>query len=159
MTRHPALEPFSRDHNDGLILSRKALRLAEADAEPRTAAAADFADAWERDLRSHFESEELLLAEIATPEEMARLHSEHQELETHFEAVRGGDTSADRLRALGRSLTRHIRWEERELFVAIESRGTEEQFARLAKATEEHERSRWDHDPRRRRLVEKRLGG
>jgi len=157
MTRHPALEPFSRDHNDGLILARKALKLAEAEPRQRIAARGELDEAWERDLQSHFDSEELLLSEIATPEERARLHSEHREIEAHFGAVREGDSSAERFKALGQALAGHIRWEERELFVAIEARGTEEQFARLAQATEEHERSRWEHDPRRRRLVERRL--
>ncbi|KXK12432.1 MAG: hypothetical protein UZ18_ATM001002132 [Armatimonadetes bacterium OLB18] len=102
MTRHPALEPFSRDHNDGLILARKALKLAEAEPRQRIAARGELEEAWERDLQSHFDSEELLLAEIATPEERARLHSEHRELEAHFGAVREGDSSAERFKRWGR---------------------------------------------------------
>ncbi len=144
MKRHPALEPFSRDHNYGLILAR---RLSEGvDSLPA------FREAWEVELRDHFEEEERLLLPICSEEEAERMRREHQEI-----ATLGANASTDHeARRLGELLHDHIRWEERELFVALESRANEASLRSLSLATRNLERRRGKANPLRAELVARR---
>src|SRR5262249_29976314 len=49
LKRHPALQPFSREHMSGLVQARNLRRRPLTDAE-RTAVVAEFAKAWEQEL-------------------------------------------------------------------------------------------------------------
>jgi len=143
MKRHPALEPFSRDHNDGLILARILI-------ENREGAAERMKQEWDRELQDHFAEEERLLGPLATPADQQRLREEHQDLEDRINALPEGVVE------LGEKLDAHIRWEEREFFPAVEANATEEQLAELMKLSSEVEMRRWPHDARRADLVQKR---
>lgn len=143
MRRHPALEPFSRDHNTGLILAR-------ALTEARQGADQQFREAWTRELADHFAEEERLLGPLCSPAHLDRLLSEHAHI-AHL-----GQSLPRRMKALGEALDAHIRWEERELFPAIEASASEEQLVQLMRATDEVEERRWAHEPRREELVRRR---
>jgi hypothetical protein len=156
MKRHPALEPFSRDHNDGLILARRLSLAADEGQETRAGAADLFMEAWKVELKDHFDEEERLLSDLASPEDRERLLAEHRVIEDHFDALTAGDLSRFRLAEIGKALHDHIRWEERGLFVAIENSASEEQLARLAQETHEHEQRRWELNPKRKELVQRR---
>jgi len=143
MKRHPALEPFSRDHNDGLILAR-------ALEEGREGADSDARIAWDLELQDHFAEEERLLGPLCSAELSARLRAEHQDIERRIQAL-----PADP-KELGVLLDAHIRWEERELFPTIEAGASEAQLTELQRETNELEKRRWPMDARRSELVQRR---
>lgn len=143
MKRHPALEPFSRDHNTGLILARALI-------ESRSEAAEQFKVAWDRELADHFAEEERLLGPLCSSADLDRLLSEHAHI-AHL-----GRHLPEHMKDLGESLDAHIRWEERELFPAIEASASVEQLVQLMHATDEVEERRWVNEPNRERLVRRR---
>jgi len=135
MKRHTALEPFSRDHNVGLILARE---LSRAD----VGVGQKLVDIWRDEMRDHFEQEEDLLVPLATEAHAKRLVSEHRQFATFVEEVTKGNEGPELLRAAGALLDSHIRWEEREFFVEIEKSSTDAQLAELIIKTEKVELSR-----------------
>lgn len=143
MKRHPALEPFSRDHNDGLILARSLM--AGEDSAPQQAK-----EAWDGELRDHFEEEERLLGHLCSEQSLERLLREHREIETLIKSLPAGSA------ALGEALEAHIRWEERVLFPDIEATASEEDFKRLDSESQALEERRWPNSPRRAELVQRR---
>lgn len=146
MKRHPALEPFSRDHNDGLILARKL-------EEDRPGAMEEFLQGWNTELEDHFEEEERLLGQCCTKDQLDQLVGEHQ-------AIRSAAFSeSPDPKLVGRLLHDHIRWEERVLFPSLESRMTPSEVERLDQEARKLEMRRWPHDSSRERLVKKRWGG
>lgn len=145
MKRHPALEPFSRDHNDGLILARNL----ELD---RDGAIEAMRLAWNVELEDHFAEEERLLIPLASEAAADRLRAEHEEIARRVQRL------PDEPEALGVLLRDHIRWEERVLFVEIEKTATEAQLATLAEQTDALELRRHEHDAQRKRLVRRRRG-
>lgn len=143
MKRAFALEPFSRDHNDGLHLARTLK-------EERPAAPALARAAWERELADHFAEEERLLGPLAGEDSM-RLHDEHRLIEQLLGELPGSCL------ALGHALEDHIRWEERVLFPTIESRMTPDEEATLAQEALKMEHRRWETCPSRAEIVQRRL--
>ena len=143
MKRAFALEPFSRDHNDGLHLAR-ALK------EERPEAPALAREAWERELADHFAEEERLLGPLAG-RDSERMHEEHGLI-----AQLIGELPSSCL-ALGQALEDHIRWEERVLFPAIESRMTPDEEATLAQEALKMEHRRWETCPSRAEIVKRRF--
>jgi len=148
--RHPALEPFSRDHNDGLILSRRLMRTDPGVAER---ARTD----WNKELADHFRVEEEVLGPLSSAEDLDRMVRDHEDLRARFLAL--DRASAEDLRMLGSLLEAHIRWEEREWFPRIEATLTEESIASLSEASLLLEQRRWEIDPLRESLVRRRLQG
>lgn len=145
MKRHPALEPFSRDHKSGLALART-LQQSRPDALERLRIA------WSGELRDHFADEEKLLLPLLPEKSRQRLLQEHARLRALIEAP-----SVD-LAATGDALMNHIRWEERELFPFLESSLTTEQLAALEVDTNEIEVLRWATEPERENMVKRRWG-
>jgi mannose-6-phosphate isomerase-like protein (cupin superfamily) len=147
MKRHPSLEPFSRDHNVGLILARRLIA-----GEDGSLAA--FQDAWRAEFSDHFTEEERLLGPLALEHERQRLLDEHASIAALGERAESGEDAAE----LGRQLEAHIRWEERELFPSIEQHATTAALASLAVLTERLERRRAESPlaPRRSELVARR---
>jgi hemerythrin-like domain-containing protein len=119
MKRHPFLLQLSREHHQGLVLARKARRWAAGDATEGEQGWAAVRHAYESELRPHFEEEEArvfpLLAAHAE-KLVARALDDHRRLRT---LALGGSTLAE-LEELGQLLEAHIRFEERELFPAVE---------------------------------------
>lgn len=138
--RHPSLIPLSRDHHDALAL---AFRLrhpsppgpATAVTPPSTAGsrARETLDFFTAHLDGHFAAEEeaLFPAIVASPAAgdawrtlVAELIAEHRTMELQRDAIAaalasGGADLADALDAFATTLERHVRREERELFVAF----------------------------------------
>ncbi|MBZ0213048.1 MAG: hemerythrin domain-containing protein [Nitrospirae bacterium] len=155
MKRHPALQPFSRDHNVGLVLARS-LQTASDDGARREVAR-KLLEAWDVELKDHFSEEERLLGPLASEGMAERLRHEHRVIAEWIEAFRTtgeyGTTAA-----VGTLLHDHIRWEERELFPAIEASATEEDLERLARETDGLEARRHDSPlaPRRGERMDRR---
>jgi hypothetical protein len=121
MKRHPALEPFSRDHNVGLILARELMRGDDGVGEK-------LADVWQDEMQDHFEMEEQLLGPLLSASSAARLIEEHRRFTELVEQLSSTPHARDILNQAGALLDAHIRWEERELFPEIEQSATPEQL-------------------------------
>lgn len=143
MKRHQSLHSLSRDHHHALVQART-LSLAAAAKEPTglAQAASHFAAYWERDLQAHFSQEEQivlpLLAKHSPPgsneiEETLNQHAEIRRLvdELNDRLARREPLDADLLGSLGEALRSHIRFEENDLFPAVEASATEEDLWRM----------------------------
>lgn len=144
--RHEALAPLSRDHYVGLVQARHLKKAAEADDVARRKAIAVFVDAWDTQIAEHFADEQRLLADLATADDRERLLSEHRQIRELAERARElrhqTDPSAEVVQTIGETLEKHIRWEERELFVRLQDQLTEAQLVELGRRTASIERAR-----------------
>jgi len=140
MKRAEALQPLSREHQGALAVAK-----ALSEAEDREAAARTLLEFWRADGRRHFRIEEEVLlpgwafvAEVdwAGAERMLR---EHLEIRRQVLRTEAGEIDLDELRALGRLLHDHVRYEERQLFPEVEAALGNADLDRLAAAIEEAE--------------------
>lgn len=133
--RAKALEPLSRDHLKAL-LAAKALREAK---EARGAREA-FLEFWRSHGGHHFRvEEEVLLPHWALGGEVdraavERMLAEHLEIRREALRLAGEQPSLEELHELGRLLHDHVRFEERQLFPAIEGSLDADRLARLVPA-------------------------
>lgn len=137
MKRHVALRQLSSDHHSGLVLARRVSKLA-ADSD-LAAAAQNLLTAWRAEIGPHFIAEEEwllpLFARHTAPDhplivETLRQHVMMRALLDEIEEGRAAP-SLPVLQALGDALREHIRFEENELFPAIEAALPEAQLQRL----------------------------
>lgn len=119
MKRTVELAPLSRDHHVAL---EHALRLRRASQEDAAAVVARFLAFLVDHGRAHFAQEEDLLVP-AVPEEYGdlarRMQAEHHEILCRAEAL-GRCPDVASACELGELLSRHVRFEERELFPLLE---------------------------------------
>jgi hypothetical protein len=117
LTRHPALQPFSRDHHAGLVRAQQLLRAARGSADDRRAALASFLDAWDGDIQAHFDDEDRILGSLLGDDQRHHLAAQHREIRSLVQHARGlgkqDDPGEEWLSDLGQKLNDHIRWEER----------------------------------------------
>ena len=121
MRRTAELAPLSRDHHVAL---EHALRLRRASEEDVGAVVAAFLAFLVDDGRAHFAQEESLLAPLVPVDHadlVRRMHAEHEEILRRAEAL-GRRPVVASARELGELLSRHVRFEERELFPLLERR-------------------------------------
>ncbi len=141
--RHPALQPFSRDHFVGLFHANQLIWLREGRARkdlPTTVA--NFLQAWQTEISIHFLDEERLLPPLpVSRESISRLLNEHEMLRKYVTELTK-NPSIDNSYKLGRSLDDHIRWEEHHLFPEIEKALSEERLSLLQGQTNEVEIAR-----------------
>lgn len=146
MKRHPALIPLSRQHHDGLALGVFIKRGLGDGADPGEAERlrGKVLDAWNLELRGHFEVEESILfpavrGAIPNPGTVDRLLAEHSEIRAMIASLAEleGDGLAAGLRSLGELLTRHIRTEERALFEAVQASLGDGELAALGERIEQ----------------------
>jgi hypothetical protein len=119
--RTAELAPLSRDHHAALEHALKLRRASDGDLAVVVAAFLAFVVT---DGRVHFAQEESLLAP-AVPDDQVdlarRMRTEHEEILRRAEAL-GRRPDVASARALGELLSRHVRFEERELFPLLERR-------------------------------------
>lgn len=138
--RAEALQPLSRDHLRAL-LTAKALR----EADDAGAARGKFLEFWHEDGAHHFRIEEEVLLPwwaLFAPVDrdgVDRMLEEHLEIRRQALRLEAGEGSLEELRQLGQLLHDHVRFEERQLFPAIEDSLDAEQLARLVPAVLEAE--------------------
>lgn len=146
--RHPALQPFSRDHVVGLYHAHQLMWLsggrARCDAQTTVR---NFLHAWDSELISHFAGEEELLAMPPVKEaSINKLFADHNELRTLclklLNALDLPEPDLDLCKQTGQKLEQHIRWEEHEFFPEIEQALSETQLAELSAKTQEFEKPR-----------------
>jgi hypothetical protein len=145
MKRNAALVSLSRDHHRALSIARKLCRSTIETAAGDRAAALIF---WEGAGRAHFRiEEEVLLPAYAAHGDgrhplVGRALCDHVVIRQRMDHLaRASDGSAAELHELGALLSDHVRLEERQLFVLIESAVPAAQLEALAVALRHaHER-------------------
>ena len=141
MKRHRSLYPLSHDHHHALV---QVITLDRAGAGGDQAglreAAARFAGFWRNDLQRHFAQEEQIVLPLLAKYKAADAAEIRGTLEQHSDIVRLIDElneklalqdemiEASLLANLAESLRRHIRYEESELFPAVEASVPEEEL-------------------------------
>ncbi len=125
LKRHATLQPLSREHMGGLIQARNLRRASDLDQVSRQRAIDEFLDVWHTEIRAHFDDEErLLLPLVNSPSLRVRLLDEHGALRRLAEACERDPEAvarnAELVHQIGLRLHDHIRWEERELFEAVQ---------------------------------------
>lgn len=125
MQRSPALQPLSREHHAALKLAKACERAALAADAPDVARACRRAmDACAGELKAHFSVEERTLLPLldGTPDQplAGRALAEHGQLYALLDGLQQND--AETLGRFGKCLAEHVRFEERELFPALENR-------------------------------------
>jgi iron-sulfur cluster repair protein YtfE (RIC family) len=140
MKRHQSLYPLSHDHHHALV---QALNLDKAgvgdDQAGLPEVAARFAGFWKSDLHRHFAQEEQIVlpllakykaADAAEIKDTLEQHSAITRLigELNEKLARGEMIEASLLTNLAESLRRHIRYEESELFPAVEASVPDEEL-------------------------------
>lgn len=141
--RHPALQPLSRDHHFGLLLCWKIRKGLSIQIEPkRIKAYTEWF--WNAHLKHHFEVEEKSIFPILGDknEGVQRAIQEHWALTELFESSSELRSELEKLEVL---LNAHIRFEERELFNAIQEKATPEQVLEIQKLHHtEIDENAWD---------------
>jgi iron-sulfur cluster repair protein YtfE (RIC family) len=134
MKRSEDLEPLSHDHYEGLLVAARIRKGLEKAASPSTIAAyvSHFRDAH---LAAHFRREEEflppLLAEIGASDLTARMMTEHRLIDRLISSAAEENVPEEAVRKLAevsRVLKSHIRFEERDVFPALEERAQEEKL-------------------------------
>jgi hypothetical protein len=120
--RSAALTPLSHDHHQALFVAVQLKRAEDGSAFSL------FREFLSGEGGTHFEIEESILlpgwlaADPSADREGAeRVLREHLEIRAAGERMAAGEPSAEELHALGELLQLHVRFEERELFPAIEA--------------------------------------
>lgn len=142
--RHPALIPLSHDHHEGLIAAQRLKRGAPAYRDCDDAGASIIL-LWERELDFHFQQEERQLFGLETGNNLASMIrqalDEHAEMRSMVDACRAGAVDDELVRRLGALLERHIRFEERTLFPALQEHLSAEELERIGEAILEERRN------------------
>ncbi|MBM3216635.1 hemerythrin domain-containing protein [Candidatus Poribacteria bacterium] len=126
MRRDERLHPLSWGHHHGFVFARRLSRAADAPIDAHLQALVT--EFWRDDLNPHFTAEERwLVPALEAHGELplrARLLEEHAALRSAYgRIVQASDAGIGtrELAGFAEALTRHIRFEERELFPAIEA--------------------------------------
>jgi len=134
LKRHKALQPLSREHHHGLLLSWKIRSGFSKNVEPeRIKKYADWF--FKTHLLSHFEMEEQHVFTIleSNNELVKKALSDHRLLKRLFE----DDDIKIALSKIEEVLDAHIRYEERILFPEIQKMATELQLMKIAETHQE----------------------
>lgn len=123
MKRSAALQPLSREHHTALTLAKACERAAQSCNKGLVAETCQrVIRAFSAELEPHFQIEEQsLLPLLRSPETrplVQRTLADHQQLRALHDGLRRND--AEMLGCFGKCLMAHVRFEERELFPAIE---------------------------------------
>jgi len=124
MKRTPALQPLSREHHTALTLAKACERAAQSCDEERIAKTCQrVLQAFSDELEPHFQIEEQsllpLLRSAGNTPLAQRTLEDHQQLRALLDGLRQNNIEA--LGSFGKLLSVHVRFEERELFPALES--------------------------------------
>lgn len=137
MKRHASLQGLSRDHYQALVLARALAAGTPAGEDGVTRSldvvAPEVRERFERELQPHFllEERELVPLCLCADGELPRLG---RSLLDQHAALRAGfreEPQSDGFAALGRALTAHVRFEERELFPSLEAQLSPEVLTEL----------------------------
>lgn len=124
MKRIETLQPLSREHHTALTLSKACERAVQSRDEEKVAKACQrVIQAFADELEPHFQLEEKsFLPLLHSPENKPleeRTLEDHRQLRALLDGLQQNDAGA--LDSFGKLLMAHVRFEERELFPALES--------------------------------------
>ena len=134
LKRHEALKPLSRDHHQGLLLCWKIREgLIKGIAHERIKSYTDFF--YSSQLKPHFKFEEEEVFPLLGEEHpmIIRALKEHHRLESLFKA----EANHENFTSIELELNRHIRFEERQLFMVLQESISEEQLQKISTKEEE----------------------
>ena len=137
MKRHPSLYTLSHDHHQGLILAQQ-LKKGAPQYKGMPSTLKDKKDYtisfYNTELVKHFQDEEVILFPAVKnknddlDKKITEIISEHRKMETLIRDLEKTDQLENVLDEFGQLLEKHIRKEERELFVEIEKVLSEEEL-------------------------------
>lgn len=124
MKRSPILQPLSREHHTALSLAKFCERAAQSgDAEQIRNACQRAVRAFSDEMESHFQIEEQtylpLLHDAGSQPLVQRTLADHHQIRALLDGLRQND--AQSLALFAGRLSEHVRFEERELFQALEN--------------------------------------
>lgn len=124
MKRSAALQPLSREHHTALTLAKACERAAHSGVAEQVSAVCNRAiQSFKNELEPHFQIEEQSLLPLLKGAEtqllVQRTLADHLQLRALLRDLQQND--ADALDSFGKCLSAHVRFEERELFPALES--------------------------------------
>lgn len=124
MKRSEALQPLSREHHTALTLAKACERAVQSGSIERVNAACQrVIQAFADELEPHFLVEEQsllpLLKDAGKQALVQRTLEDHRQLRALLASLQQND--ADALDNFGKCLSAHVRFEERDLFPALES--------------------------------------
>jgi iron-sulfur cluster repair protein YtfE (RIC family) len=135
--RHDALQPWSRDHHHGLLLSWKIKKGFSLGVDPlRIKNYTDWF--WNTQLKEHFKTEEKFIFPILGNDHplVEQALDEHRRIEAFFYHP---DADTEVLSEIESHLNDHIRFEERVLFNAIQEVATRAELELLGSVHSENE--------------------
>ncbi len=145
LKRHPALLPLSREHHQGLVISRRLRLAAEGTPASHRRHARNYLEQWHGHLKEHFEAEEEILAPaMTTPrkQEISQQHNQLRRLSDSLQTAANTDAlTRDMLADLATALHDHIRWEERSLFPELQAACDDATLKRIGVALEIRQQS------------------
>lgn len=132
--RHPALVSFSKDHHFGLLLVWKIRQGLDKAVNPERISNYVLYF-FEQDLEKHFkEEEQLLFSELQDGDLLKKeAESDHEAIINLVAAIKKRKTDSTLLNQLADELERHIRFEERELFIHLQNKIKANDLKRIAK--------------------------
>lgn len=142
--RHSALQPFSRDHHQGLVLVQTLLKKSNGDEHAKSEGLNVFLKAWHNDLEPHFNEEESVLLPVMDERYQQHMKRDHEFLRQKALEAKEAQTNPSMLadewfRETATRLKDHIRWEEQDLFPALEASLSNEKLKELEKETTRYE--------------------
>lgn len=147
ITRHPSLQPFSRDHVVALFHAQRFINSQDKTLHEKGDLVRAFLVDWNNEISKHFEDEERLLLPLTNSrQDKIKLQQDHTDLRQLVTFLVKDTISANHMQELliklGHSLDQHIRWEEHHYFPSIESSLEPQELETLGKDTEEIEATR-----------------
>jgi len=134
--RSKELAPLSREHHEGLLFVWKIRRGCHLKIENKRIY--QFISwFWDADLKAHFFKEEEILAHVCPPDSelLQQMLAEHKNIRRQVEELsESSDYAAFEI--LASSVNDHIRFEERQLFPAIENAATKAQLLQVGESLE-----------------------
>ena len=148
MKRSEHLQPLSHDHYHGLLTARRIREMLDEGVAPEDVAV--FASRfWTEHLQRHFEEEEDFilpaLYEVGAEELAERTLDEHRSIREQVRSLSAKDASHAALSQLADDLQVHARFEEREVFPALEQKASEEALHAIGEhLRREEDKPHWD---------------
>jgi hemerythrin-like domain-containing protein len=149
LKRAPPLVPLSQDHHHALVQSLRLRDAAAGTPSVAPAVARAFREHWRSAMLGHFADEEVVLfprADALDPESVARLRAEHAELASLVErlqrALELGADARQLMNEIGWLVHDHVRFEERVLFEAVQSRLGPEELTEIGSGLVAHRAAR-----------------
>ena len=154
MQRHPALQPLSRDHHDGLVIVRALNQALDGTLANREAAVRRFVTLWHEEFQHHCHLEEQWILPHLDERMRDRMLEDHRRIRefaiasSELRSNPSEPLSIDFIGELAAVFRNHIRWEEREVFQELQDTLRPDELSKLSIVTaplDDARRSRLGH--------------